>query len=336
MENKIKRKIIIGLSKEYELAVKTVYSYYDLIVDYLNKTGLGNMCETEFLLRCLEHVLQERSSIIISDSYVEETRDIKEAIVPDIDIDDRYDFNHTPDLEEIEWRSQHELDEDDNIIVVETLDGIESSCDNNYTDDLALTISKVVSEELGIDFDYRAYEDSLLTDEDNQKRWFNTNYYNIPSMDIYRKYEEENVEITDDMPIEDSCLYFEYSGDSINGAVVVDRFEEIFDEDKEITELLTRICKYRETLEEKLYLNKYIPIKSYIDDLNKAEAIINGEVPCLDREMTFEKIVTMVNNVENFIGDIEGKDEAYFKTRAKAPVKVLKDPYLKEYIVLDK
>ena len=42
MENKIKRKIIIGLSKEYEIGVKTVYTYYDLIVDHLNKMGFGN------------------------------------------------------------------------------------------------------------------------------------------------------------------------------------------------------------------------------------------------------------------------------------------------------
>ena len=97
---------------EYELSVKIVYIYYDLLVDYLNKIGLSNKCESEFLLNCLERVLQERSSIVISNSYVEETRDIKDAITPEIDIRDQYDFALEDYYgEEKEWNLDHEREE---------------------------------------------------------------------------------------------------------------------------------------------------------------------------------------------------------------------------------
>ena len=270
MENKIKRKTIIGLSKEYELSVKIVYSYYDLLVDYLNKIGLSNKCESEFLLNCLERVLQERSSIVISNSYVEETRDIKDAITPEIDIRDQYDFALEDYYgEENEWKLDHEREEaEDRGYELVELPAISTAYDLNYTDDLSLTIVKVVSEELGSGFDYRKYEDSILTDEDIQKRWFNDRYYNIASG--YRKRHDYDNEMDDDnVPVEDNCFYDEDTGNSISGITLPEVYEDDWEEKTllMINDLKTRINNKME------YFGYAYNLKQHLNTLSIIEII---------------------------------------------------------------
>jgi len=334
LENKIKRKTIIGLSKEYELSVKIVYSYYDLLVDYLNKIGLSNKCESEFLLNCLERVLQERSSIVISNSYVEETRDIKDAITPEIDIRDQYDFALKDYYdEENEWKLDHEREEaEDRGYELVELPAISTDYDLNYTDDLSLTIAKVVSEELGSGFDYRKYEDSILTDEDIQKRWFNDRYYNIASG--YRKRHDYDNEMDDDsVPVEDNCFYDEDTGNSISGITLPEVYEDDWEE-----KTLLMIKNLRSRIENKM---EYFDNDETLDDklkiLSIIEDLIDGENLEHTVKMDYKLICDQLEAIERFTEEIEAEAEIP-KSSVTWPLKLaIKDPYRKErdYIFLN-
>ena len=307
MENKIKRKIIIGLSKEYEIGVKTVYTYYDLIVDHLNKMGFGNICEPEFLLRCLERVLQERSSIILSNSYVKETRNIKEAIVPELGSGVNLFPEDEDTIQFIKYR---------NTPVIE-LPLIGDSYDLDYTDDLALTIIKVITEELGIDFDYRQYEDGILTDEEIQRRWFKGNYLYTDVRDDYRKYADDYVEKDDELPVEDNSIYDYHTGNSLSDLAFVENDgSDHFDDDG----LYARIAKSKKILKSKLkFSTDSLEIKEQLEKLERLESYIKGEAVCESKWLDYRAICKMLYGINNFADEIGEKNAEELITLGKEP-----------------